>query len=62
MDPVMTQPTEGDRRKMWDTEDGSMSLSCVQVSVPCAALGTCHTYGHLLLRDDYCTVLAPHAQ
>lgn len=28
MEPVITQPTEGDSLKMWDTEEGSMSLSC----------------------------------
>jgi hypothetical protein len=27
MEPVITQPTEGDSLKMWDTEEGSMSLS-----------------------------------
>ena len=28
IDPVMTQPTEGESLKMCETEDGSMSLSC----------------------------------
>ena len=27
MDPVITQPTEGDSWKIWETDDGSMSLS-----------------------------------
>ena len=27
MEPVMTQPTEGDSLKMWETDEGSMSLS-----------------------------------
>ena len=36
IDPVMTQPTEGDSRKMCETELGSMSLSCVGVLVACA--------------------------
>lgn len=29
IDPVMTQPTEGEIWKMWDTEAGSISLSYV---------------------------------
>ena len=34
IDPVMTQPTEGDSLKIWETEDGSMSLSCKQSERP----------------------------
>jgi hypothetical protein len=29
MEPVMTQPTDGESWKMWDTDEGSMSLSYV---------------------------------
>ena len=28
IEPVMTHPTEGESLKIWDTEPGSMSLSC----------------------------------
>lgn len=28
MEPVMTQPTEGEILKTWVTEEGSISLSC----------------------------------
>jgi len=34
MEPVMTQPTDGDSLKMWETEEGSMSLSYIEASVP----------------------------
>lgn len=27
IDPVMTHPTDGESLKIWDTDDGSMSLS-----------------------------------
>jgi len=27
MEPVMTQPTDGESWKIWDTDEGSMSLS-----------------------------------
>lgn len=27
IDPVMTHPTDGESLKIWDTEEGSMSLS-----------------------------------
>ena len=30
----MTQPTDGDSLKMWETEEGSISLSCERLSVP----------------------------
>lgn len=33
MEPVMTQPTDGDSLKMWETEEGSMSLSYIEASV-----------------------------
>ena len=33
IDPVMTQPTEGESLKMCETEDGSMSLSCTSWNV-----------------------------
>jgi hypothetical protein len=62
MDPVMTQPTDGESLKMCETDDGSMSLSCAHMSTPCLTRPACDTYGHLLLRDDYRAVLAPHAQ
>lgn len=28
IDPVMTHPTDGESLKTWETDDGSMSLSC----------------------------------
>jgi hypothetical protein len=28
MEPVMTQPTEGEILKTWETEEGSINLSC----------------------------------
>lgn len=34
MEPVMTQPTEGDIRNTWETEEGSINLSWMgQVSM-----------------------------
>jgi hypothetical protein len=33
MEPVMTQPTDGDSLKMWETEEGSISLSYKQLLV-----------------------------
>ena len=33
MEPVITQPTEGESLKMCETEDGSMSLSCTPWNV-----------------------------
>lgn len=30
IDPVKTQPTDGESWKMWDTDEASMSLSCYQ--------------------------------
>lgn len=61
----MTQPTEGDNRKMCETDEGSMSLSCSRRQYTlCSLARWCGIvpYRHLLLRDDYRTVLAPHAQ
>src|SRR5690242_10812414 len=63
MEPVMTQPTDGDSLKMCETDDGSMSLSYAMASV----LYYCFlcidaTYRNLLLRDNHGAVLAPHSQ
>ena len=48
----MTQPTEGEILKTYDTDDGSMSLSFV---ARCQNLANPRlkdsTYGHLLLRE-----------
>lgn len=70
MEPVMTQPTEGEIWKMWDTDDGSISLSwghrvsTGRYKQPCCD-GWPWTwliaYGDLLLGQDDGAVLAPDA-
>ena len=47
---------------MWDTEDGSMSLSCELRQETCRwRRDMRNTYRHLLLGEDHGTVLAAHA-
>ncbi len=61
MEPVMTQPTEGEIWKMCDTDDGSISLSCGLVSSSSwSKRKDKQTYGNFLLRQDYGAVFAAH--
>lgn len=66
IDPVMTQPTEGESLYTYETEAGSISLSCnaryqLTPSKPFLSPGQAPTYRHLLLRQHYCAVLASYA-
>lgn len=66
MEPVMTQPTDGDNWNMCETDDGSMSLSCITQYIS-SALGMvvewCGiiSYRNLLLRQDNSTILSSHS-
>lgn len=58
----MTTPTDGEIWKMWETEEGSISLSCVGVSITALSSQVRRSgpiaYGNLLLRQYYGAVLA----
>ena len=51
MEPVITQPTEGDSWKIWETDDGSMSLSCMipNISIGLEIESQGLSYGDLFL-------------
>lgn len=46
---------------MWDTEDGSISLSYFEVSMPLTGFAEDNPYWDLLLRQDDSAVLATDA-
>ncbi len=59
IDPVITQPTEGDSLKICETDDGSISLSCCAASAQIShTQDSRSTYWDFLLRQYHSAVLA----
>lgn len=61
MEPVMTQPTEGEILKMWETEAGSISLSCKACQCEPRSEDSIKPYGNLFLRQNHGAIFSADA-
>lgn len=61
MDPVTTQPTDGEILKIWETDDGSISLSYQRFSFILRGAASGRTNRHFLLGENDGAILASDA-